>query len=282
MSKSLLNILTIDFEEWYHPEYVRGKYTKNKTNDAGTPSLSETLDLLEKQRTEATFFVVGEIAQKQPEFIEQIKEKGHEVGFHGHDHEPLWRKNAETLKSEIDDFRTVTGKSCIGFRAPSFSLNNDTKWALNVLEESDFKYDSSIFPATTPLYGMGQAPTQPYKPSREDVSVEDEKARLWEFPLHVYSSSILRLPMAGGFYLRFFPLRFLMRSIKKANKNGRPAVLFVHTWELSPETPKLKLGLYRSFVTYHNLEKTAPKLDKILTQFGFTSVQNYMKEKGLM
>jgi polysaccharide deacetylase family protein (PEP-CTERM system associated) len=277
----LLNILTVDFEEWHHPEYVRDKCSESKESNASN-DLCETLSLLEKHGKEATFFVVGEIAQKDPSLIKQIRGKGHEVGFHGFDHVPLWNKNAETLELEIKKFRAIADNSCIGFRAPSFSLNNKTKWALSTLTENGFRYDSSIFPASTPLYGVRNAPIRPYKPSCEDVSIESEKTTLWEFPLHVYSTPILRLPLAGGFYLRFFPLRLIKKSIKKANEDGRPAVLFVHTWELNPKTPKLKLGPYRGFVTYHNLEKTAQKLDQLLSQFEFTSVRNYMKEQGLL
>lgn len=238
------------------------------------------MELLGKHNIQATFFVVGEIAKKHPDLIKQIEENGHEVAFHSYYHEPLSSKTAETLQLEINEFQTVIGKSCVGFRAPSFSLNNETKWALDVLEKNHFKYDSSIFPANTPLYGIGNAPTRPYKPSHNDVSVEDEDTKLWEFPLHVSSHVLFRLPMAGGFYLRFFPLSLIVRSIKKANKDGRPAVMFIHTWELNPETPKLKLGHYKSFVTYQNLSKTATKLDQMLSQIEFTSVQNYMTEKG--
>ena len=278
--KTLLNILTIDFEEWYHPEYVKDKCPEGKS-DRATDDLSPTLDLLEKHKIEATFFIVGEIAQKYPELIKQIEHKGHEVGFHSFNHIPLWEKNADTLTAEIRKFHALIGKNCMGYRAPSFSLNNNTKWALNVLANCGYKYDSSIFPVSTPLYGVKHAPTKPYKISPADVSIEDEDAQLWEFPLHVYSTPILRLPMAGGFYLRFFPLKLVKRSINKANKNGHPAVLFVHTWELNPAMPKLKLGLYKSFITYHNAEKTAPKLEQLLLQYEFTSFRAYMKEKGL-
>jgi len=276
----LLNILTIDLEEWYHPEYVRDKAASNR-EDNSSQDLLKTFELLDKHNTQATFFVVGEIAKKHPDLIKQIGEKGHEVAFHSYNHEPLSSKTTEALQLEINEFQTVTGKSCAGFRAPSFSLNNETKWALDVLEKNQFEYDSSIFPANTPLYGIGNAPTRPYKPSHNDICVEDNETKLWEFPLHVSSHVLFRLPMAGGFYLRFFPRSLIVRSIKKANKEEHPAVMFVHTWELNPETPKLKLGLYRSFVTYHNLRKTETRLDQMLSKFEFTSVKAYMKEKGL-
>jgi len=276
----LQNILTIDLEEWYHAEYVKNKVHRNK-EDFARMGLSKTLDLLREQGVKATFFVLGEIAERYPELIPQIEANGHEVAFHAFYHEPLWKKTAETFKLEINKFNAVAGKPCKGFRAPSFSLNNKTKWALNVLNEAGFMYDSSIFPAKTPLYGVWDAPIRPYKPSLDDVSVEDENTALWEFPPLVYPFAFFRLPTAGGFYLRFLPLDIIRKSIEKANKRGYPAVIFVHSWEVSPEAPRLKLGLYRSFVTYHNIEETSTRLKHLLSSFEFTSIEDYMKEKGM-
>ncbi len=276
----MLNLLTIDFEEWYHPEYVKDRCPENKKENA-SQDLRKTLDLLEKRKTEATFFVVGEIAQEHPELIEQIRDNGHEVAFHGHDHEPLWNKSAETFRSEIKLFNSTVERNCTGFRAPSFSLNNKTSWALKVLEDNGYKYDSSIFPAKTFLYGVQDAPLRPYKPSYGDLTSEDPDGKIWEFPLLIYPISGFRLPVAGGFYLRFFSVRLILSAIRKANKNGNPAVLYIHTWELNPETPKLKLGFYRAFVTYHNLKRTDTKLKLILSHSQFTSIRNYMEKTGL-
>lgn len=225
--------------------------------------------------------MLGEIAEKYPEMILQIRGNEHEVAFHAFYHEPLWKKTVETFKLEIDKFNAILDQPCKGFRAPSFSLNNKTKWALGVLSENGFKYDSSIFPTNTLLYGVWRAPLRPYKPSLDDVSVEDESANLWEFPPLVYPFAGFRLPTAGGFYLRFLPLNLIQKSIRKANKHGYPAVIFVHPWEVNPEAPRLKLGVYKSFVTYHNIEKTSTRLKQLLSSFEFTSIEDYMKENGL-
>ena len=278
--KNLYNILSIDLEEWYHPEYVRTAALGNK-QERITKSLEKTLGLLDEHNVNATFFVVGELLEKHPEIVEKIKEKGHEIAFHGYHHEPLWKSNAETLRSETKSFRSLIKEKCLGFRAPSFSLSNETKWALKVLEEVGYIYDSSVFPAKTPLYGLSSAPIRPYMISCENVAKEDENAVLWEFPLLVYSLAGVRVPVAGGFYLRFFPVDIIKRAVKKANKQRFPAVLFVHNWELDAETPKLKLGLYKSFVTYYNLEETRKKLNNLLSGLEFTSVRNFMEEKGL-
>lgn len=275
------NLLTIDLEEWYHPEYVKSKAPTNK-EERVTKSLDKTLRLLSELDVRATFFVLGELVEKHPEIPEKISKNGHEVAFHGYHHEQLWKMDAETLRSEIKKFDLLTTEKCIGFRAPSFSLNNKTKWALKVLEDAGYKYDSSVFPTRTPLYGVWGAPTRPYKPSYQDVAEEDGNVKLWEFPLLVYPFVGLRIPVAGGFYLRFFPVNLIKRAIRKANKHGFPAVIFLHSWEVDPKTPRLKLGPYKSFVTYHKIEEVGKKLKSVLCDFEFVSFRNYMEEKGLV
>jgi len=274
------NILSIDLEEWYHPQYVKSKVQGNK-EERITHSLNKTLHLLNEYKVNVTFFVVGEIAEKRSELIEKISKNEHEIAFHGYHHEPLWKLNRETLQHEIERFRVLTREKCLGFRAPSFSLNNETKWALKVLENAGFKYDSSVFPTKTFLYGVPRAPMRPYKPSHENIAEEDEDAKLWEFPLLVYTMAGFRIPIAGGFYLRFFPLDLMKDAIKRMNKYGFPAVIYVHNWELDVGTPKLKLGPYKSFVTYYNIKETARRLKHLLSNFRFTSFRNYIEKIGL-
>ncbi len=276
----MFNILTIDFEEWYDAEYVKEKARETRKSQA-TKDAYKTLHLLDEHDIVATFFVVGELAEKHPDLLDEIRANGHEIAFHAYHHEPLWKKTPERLESEVIKFKRVTRERCIGFRAPSFSLSNKTSWALDVLERNGYKYDSSIFPTKTPLYGVWDAPTKPYKPCRGDVASEDPSGGVWEFPLLVYTSTVFRIPMAGGFYLRFFPVKLILRALKNANSNEYPAVLYLHTWELNPETPRLRLGLYKSFITYHNLGETNTRLKRILSSAHFTSIRDYMERSGL-
>jgi polysaccharide deacetylase family protein (PEP-CTERM system associated) len=275
----LHNILSVDFEEWYHPEYVKGNVSINK-EERMQHSSKRALRLLEKHKANATFFVVGEIAEKHPSITEKIDEQGHEIGFHGYYHEPLWKSNVEKLRQEVEKFNSLFNGKCRGFRAPSFSLSNKTKWALDALEEAGYIYDSSIFPTKTPLYGVFGAPTKPYRISHENVAKEEENGILWEFPVLTYTWFGLKIPVGGGFYLRTIPLGIIERAIRKMNKCDQPAVIFVHPWELDPGTPKRKLGLYRSYVTYRNIEKTEKKLRHLLSNFSFVSVRNYMENQG--
>jgi len=280
VGKDLYNILTVDLEEWYHPEYVKDKAPRNKRGRA-IRNLNTTLSFLRRHNVSATFFVVGELVYQHPEICEEILENGHEIGFHGYYHEPLWKSTEEKFRLEISKFDSLMKEGCIGFRAPSFSLKNETRWALSVLEDAGYKYDSSIFPTQTPLYGVRNAPMKPYLLSKEDVAKEDKNSKLWEFPLLVYPLTGFRVPMAGGFYLRFFPVNLMERAIKKLNKQGFPAVVFFHSWELDREIPKLKLGLYRSFVTYYNIKKVETRLKRILSNFRYTSFRNYIELVGL-
>jgi len=278
------NILTIDVEELFHTEYARN--LRRKENVFRTPfSLLAILKLLGEHNTKATFFVVGEVAEKYPSVIKEIFDDGHEVAFHSYDHKPLWEKNPKQLEKEIERFNklltSITGERCIGFRAPSFSLNNKTKWALEVLEKAGMLYDSSVFPAWTPLYGVSGARVKPYKPSKDDLTVEDTGGKLWEFPLAVYSLLGLQIPAAGGFYLRFMP-SLVWKALKKINKLGSLGVIFIHNWELDTETPKLRLSPYRSFVTYHNIERTVEVFKRLLRDFQFASFVEYIKATGMV
>ena len=278
------NILTIDVEELFHAEYARN--LRRKENVFRTPfNLSVILKLLDEPNTKATFFIVGEVAEKYPSVIKEIIDGGHEVAFHSYDHKPLCEKNPEQLEKEIEMFNellaSIMGDKCIGFRAPSFSLDNKTMWALEVLEEMGMLYDSSVFPTWTPLYRVSSALVRPYKPSKDDLTAEDIDGKLWEFPLAVYSLLGLRIPAAGGFYLRFVP-SLVWRAVKKINKLGSPAVIYIHNWELDPETPRLRLNPYKSFVTYHNIKRSGELFKRLLRDFQFTSFAEYMKTAGMI
>lgn len=273
------NILSIDIEEIFHIEYARQikqQYTVYRT----PKNIKGVLELLAEHDVTATFFMVGEIAEKFPEVVKMLVDEGHEVAFHGWSHIPLWELNPEVFRQEIIKFKMLY-PNCMGFRAPSFSLNNNTKWALKMLKEQNFLYDSSIFPVWTPLYGVYGAPQRPYMPSLSDVSKEgNENYGIIEFPLSVYCSLGFKLPIAGGFWLRFLNFKVIKKGIQKMNKRALPAVLYVHNWELDPDTPRLKLNPYKSFVTYHGIEKTKKLLKCLLREFNFTSFADYIKTSG--
>lgn len=274
------NILTIDVEEYFHLEYMRG--VKDVEQNYRTPeNIDFVLKVLNESDVVATFFVVGEIMERFPDVCERILSGGHEIACHGYYHEPLWRSNIKKFELEIKKFDRLVKEKCLGFRAPSFSLNNETRWALKVLIDAKYRYDSSVFPARTPLYGVPDAPMRPYKPSSDDIKRESVDGKLWEFPMLVFPLMGLKIPVAGGFYLRFYPTSLIKKAIRKMNKRGFPAVIYVHNWELDSNMPRFRLGPYKSFVTYYNIKQTKRKLKSLLSTFSFSSFKNFIEEQEL-
>ena len=266
------NILSIDIEEIFHIEYFK-KSKKKKYEYRSLKNIPFILDLLKEYNIKATFFIVGKIAQKYPEIINIIIKNDHELAFHGWSHIPLWKINQHSFKSELKRFLNLHPK-CIGYRAPSFSLNENSKWAIRILKDMSFKYDSSVFPTKTPLYGISKAPMKPYKISTKDLKKENDNG-IWEFPLLVHPIMGFKFPTAGGFYLRLLP-KIVHHSIKVQNNKGYPAVIYIHSWELDPDTPRLKLNLKHSFITYYNIKKTKKILIDLLENFHFISFKEYL------
>ena len=165
-------------------------------------------------------------------------------------------------------FAELTSKKSKGFRAPTFSLDYSTSWAIDVLEENGYVYDSSIVPAKTIMYGMPDAEQKPYKISSDMMSKNDPNGKLIEFPLLVMSIFGKKIPVAGGFYLRTLPIKMITATIKKFEKLCIPSTFYIHSWELVPELmPKVPLSIMNNFITYYNLAKTPTRMDQLVQKF---------------
>jgi len=274
-----MNLLGIDFEDWFHPELIQ-KHLKTKSN---TPLLvdgiDKIIDWLRRNDTLATFFVVGELLEYKPDLLDKILENGHEIAFHTMKHKRLDVMTQETFDEEIKQFSRLTNGRSRGFRAPTFSLNANTKWVLDSLIANNYLYDSSVVPAKTKLYGIMDAEIKPYRISNNNISKDDPSGRLLEFPLLITKLFGKKLPAAGGFYLRILPLSVIKKAIKQYNSANLPATYYIHSWELTPELmPKIQLPISSSFVTYHNLHKAMSKMDTLLKQFEFTSFEKYISK----
>ncbi len=178
-------ILTFDLEFWYNSKFLE-RYMDINVEDYIYELTFPVLDMLRGYNIKATFFVLGKLAEKYPDIVERVFQDGHEIASHGYSHRTLDEITKEEFDNEISLSNTIlkeiTGKEPIGFRAPVFSLNNNTSWALEVLEKYGFKYDSSIFPFKTPLYGSFKAPLKIYRISKENVYIEDRNSEILEFP----------------------------------------------------------------------------------------------------
>ena len=276
-----MNILGIDFEEWFHPQLIQ-KYLTNEDKELKvTNGLDSILDWLRKNETYATFFIVGEILEKNPEILDKISSQGHEIGFHTMFHNRLDDENynKEKFRDEIKKFNELTNNCSKGFRAPTFSLNENCSWVIDVLEEFGYVYDSSIMPVKTKMYGMNNAEKKPYFISSNNLKENNPDGIIKEFPLLATKFMGKKIPAAGGFYLRTLPLRIIKNTIKSYEHQKIPTSLYIHSWELTPEYfPKIKLPTKNKFITFHKIEKTFSKMNKLLEEFQFTSFNAYYKK----
>jgi polysaccharide deacetylase family protein (PEP-CTERM system associated) len=244
----------------------------------------QLLDLLDRYQIKGSFFIVGEVAERHPELVRLIFERGHEIGCHGYSHTLLWKMDEHSFRGELEHFHSVMekilGKIRIkGFRAPCFSIDNRNKWALKILVDFGYQYDASIFPVKiNPLYGIRGAPTRPYRISMRDVREEDPKSPLMEFPMSPLKIGGLKIPIAGGFYLRMFPFPFLYWGLKRMNRH-QPFIIYFHPWESHLKTPRLRLTIYKRVISYYGIPSALRKLEFLLRHFRFARVDQVL---GLM
>lgn len=279
-----MNLLGIDFEDWFHPELVQ-KYVKNLEHEHTMfKGLDKIIDMLRKNETYATFFVVGELIDKNPEIVDKIIENGHEIGFHTMHHEKLDTKGfKEKFSSEFSKFSKITNNKSKGFRAPTFSLNERSAWIIDFLAKNNYVYDSSVVPVKTKLYGLPNAEIRPYKISSNSLERNDPSGKLLEFPLLITTFLGKKIPAGGGFYLRTLPKKIIKNAITKYQKQEIPATFYIHSWELTPEyIPKIKLPLKEHFVTFYNIDSAFNKMNEILNDFKFTSFSKFLSKNSII
>jgi len=277
-----LNILGIDFEDWFHPELIQKYISKEGNEPRVVEGINKIVELLRKNETKATFFVVGELLEFKPELLDIILENEHEIAFHTMKHTRIDLPNRrEQFQDEIKQFDKLTGGRSKGFRAPSFSLNNNSSWLIDVLEENNYEYDSSVVPVKTSMYGMPNAERKPYKISRNFLEGDSTVGKIIEFPLLVTKFLGKKIPAGGGFYLRTLPLRVIENAIKSYEKEKIPGVFYIHSWELTPEfMPRINLSKKDNFITYHNIDKAYNKMEDLLKKYEFTSFEFFLQNKS--
>jgi polysaccharide deacetylase family protein (PEP-CTERM system associated) len=273
-----MKLLGIDFEDWYHPQIIQKYLDDKKKIPRVIDGLDKIIDLLRVNDTFATFFMVGELIEFRPEIIDKIINSGHEIAFHTMHHTRLDAPNFKSnFDSELKQFKKLTEGKSKGFRAPTFSLNYDSSWAIDTLIQNGYTYDSSIMPTKTGMYGIDGADKIPYKISSSCINKNDPDGKLVEFPLLVTKFFGKTIPASGGFYLRFLPLNVIKNAIEDYEKKSIPATFYIHSWELTPEfMPKISMSFKDKFITYHNVEKTFSKMENLLKKFQFTSFNRFM------
>jgi polysaccharide deacetylase family protein (PEP-CTERM system associated) len=228
------------------------------------------LDILARHGVQATFFVVGWIAEKYPALVQTINRHGHEIGCHSYLHRKIYdltpeefREDTRRAKNILED---ITGKSVSGYRAPSYSITKKSLWALDILEELGFEYDSSIFPIYHDNYGIPDAPRFEYKLPNNNMT---------EYPISTSLFMGRKIPVAGGGYFRLFPYWFTKMCLKTINiRENRPFIFYLHPWEIDSNQPRMKRAkLLSKFRHYNNLNKTAERFTRLLEDFSFGPIQ---------
>ncbi len=226
------------------------------------------LERLGEAGVPATFFLLGEYARGEPGLIREIHNAGHEVASHGWDHRRVLAMTPEEFRADLrqskDVLEQITGAAVLGYRAPTFSIVPRTAWALDILAEEGFLYDSSIFPVRHDRYGVPRAPRVPFLAGGDRHSI-------LEFPPATLRLLGANLPAGGGGYFRLFPPAVLRRAIAQAHQAPRPgvAMLYFHPWEFDPGQPILPLRSLSRFRTYVGIDRTRARLTDLLQRHPF-------------
>jgi polysaccharide deacetylase family protein (PEP-CTERM system associated) len=281
MKSAIENVLSFDVEHWYSATLLRDAVTN--PIERIDESVRIVLDLLANRNVMATFFVVGEISRERPDLVARIAADGHEIGSHGHTHRPLFELTREQFTAELDRsttaIRDATGTTPVGFRAPNFSVTPQTQWAIETLEAMGYRYDSSVFPVRTPMYGVAGVPVRPYLLDSNAPFEErpERDGQLVELPLAVFHPRF-RLPVAGGFYARLLPTWLLKRGIRNLNARGLPATIYFHPWEFNPAVTTTAVPTHKRFISFHGKNKLKSKLEALLDSFAFTTADTIARE----
>jgi polysaccharide deacetylase family protein (PEP-CTERM system associated) len=213
--------------------------------------------------------VLGWVALRHKRLVRRLADSGHEVASHGFWHRRVTTLTPEEFRADIRHAKAViedaAGVQVDGFRAPSFSIVPGREWAFDVLLEEGYSYDSSIFPIHRSGYGYPEAPTAPH-------TIERRGGTLREYPMTTLRVLGLRVPAAGGGYLRQFPLGVIRRAFAQRDAEGIPGVFYIHPWELDPDQPRMPVNALTRVRHYRGLESTAQRIDALLGEFSFTSI----------
>lgn len=225
------------------------------------------LDILDEFNIRSTFFVLGYYVKKKISLIKEIHQQGHEIASHGYSHKLIYNQSKKEFASELVYAKSICediiGQPVLGYRAACWSITKETLWALDVIKECGFIYDSSIFPTTNYLFGIPGSPRFAYK----------LKNGLLEIPPSTLSFGKRTLPFSGGFFLRLLPFKIIQMGMHSIHKEGHPAMLYFHPWELDQKQPRnLPAPLKNKIIHYVGLRTTEKKLRKLLSGFKFNRI----------
>lgn len=265
------HIFTVDVEEYFQVSAFEGFISRGDWDSLPSRidhSVDLILELLARRGYRATFFTLGWIAEKHPGVVRRIAAEGHEIASHGWGHRRVVEQGPDQFREAVRRTKAAleerTGEPVFGFRAPSFSIVPGTEWAFDILLEEGYRYDSSLFPIRRMGYGYPGADPHCHR-------LERPAGSLLELPLATTRWAGMRLPAAGGAYFRQLPYGLIRRAFREHEESGRPAVFYIHPWELDPDQPRFTPSLLTRMRHYRGLTRTLPRLERLLDEFRFSS-----------
>lgn len=263
----IVNALTIDVEDYFHVTAFTGDVARahwSSMESRVERNTSRLLELFGRHDVRATFFVLGWVAERYPKLVRDLHAAGHEIACHGFSHEVIYKQTPTVFRQETIRAKSLledlTGAAVRGYRAATYSIVRETMWALDILAEVGFDYDSSIFPVRHDLYGVPDAPRAPYRVA---------SGRLLEVPLTTVIVAGQRMPCSGGGYFRLLPYPWFRWALRRVNRQDQMAAIFyLHPWEIDPDQPRIESASLKSrFRHYVNLNATEARLGRLLRDF---------------
>jgi polysaccharide deacetylase family protein (PEP-CTERM system associated) len=279
----IVNAMTVDVEDYFHASAFDRIVSRASWGERESRVVRNTellLECFERAGVQATFFILGWVAERCPELVRDITASGHEIASHGFHHQLIYtltidqfREDVRRAKATIED---ASGVSVCGYRAPSFSIVEPSLWALDVLIEEGYRYDASIFPIRHDRYGIPDSPRHSHVINRD----RRKQARaglsgtrsIVEVPAGTVRIGDRNWPIAGGGYFRLLPYAWTHWGMTRANREGQPVVFYIHPWEIDPDQPRMPVGRVAGWRHYNGLGKTLDRLERLMNEFAFSTV----------
>jgi len=278
------NALTVDVEDYFHvaalaPSIHRDSWISRESRVVG--NTQKLLAIFEEFDVRGTFFVLGWVAERYPQLVRDIAAHGHEIACHGYSHRLVYEQSPQEFYQETHRAKNllqeITGSAVLGYRAASYSIVRESLWALDILVELGFVYDSSIFPVRHDRYGIHDAERAPHRMATPTGKY------IVEWPLATARILGFRLPVAGGGYFRLFPYGLSRWGLASINRRElRPFVFYLHPWEIDPAQPRVSASWLSRFRHYTNLGKCEERLRRLLAEFRFSTARDGLAQLGLL
>jgi polysaccharide deacetylase family protein (PEP-CTERM system associated) len=270
--RPVIHAMSVDVEDYFHVAAFAKAVSPSQWDSMPSRVVNNTnklLDIFDEKGIKSTFFVLGWVAEREPELVKRIASRGHEIASHGYSHQLIYSQTQAVFREETYKSKAILEdiiqQPIHGYRAASYSITKKSLWALDILSELGFTWDSSIFPIYHDNYGIPDTPTNPYQ-----IKLRTGKT-LTEFPITAANAFGLSIPAAGGGYFRQFPYVVFKKLFQMASENGQvPKIFYLHPWEIDPDQPRFENASWFSrFRHYTNLDKCESRLNRLIDDFQF-------------